>query len=373
MTLPKRRIVYVVSNIDRALAFEWVAEFLDRQEFELSFILLNSGDSELERCLRRLDVPVRRITYRGKRDAPRAFLQLFLSFLVARPHVVHCHLFDAHVIGIPAAWLARIRSRIYTRHNANFHRKYYPWAVKFDAMVNLLSTKIVAPSKNVKRVLVGEEGVPDRKIELIRHGFALDRFAEAPRTEIEELRMRHGTKGKYPVIGVVARYLELKGIQHVIPAWRRLFADFPDAHLVLANASGPYGEDVRRLLADIPESTYTEIPFEPNIYALYHLFDVYVHAPIDGEIEGFGQTYVEALACGIPSVFTMSGVAPEFISDQRNALVVPFGDSDAIYHSMKRILSDTALRKTLIATGRVDVEEFAIEGMVNRLETLYRC
>ncbi len=51
------------------------------------------------------------------------------------PHFVHCHIFDAYLIGIPAAWLAFIRGRVYTRHNATYHREYYP-LVKFDTMVN---------------------------------------------------------------------------------------------------------------------------------------------------------------------------------------------------------------------------------------------
>ncbi len=42
-----KSITYIVSNIDKALTFEWVAEFLDTSRFSLSFILLNPGDSAL--------------------------------------------------------------------------------------------------------------------------------------------------------------------------------------------------------------------------------------------------------------------------------------------------------------------------------------
>ncbi len=134
-----------------------------------------------------------------------------------------------------------------------------------------------------------------------------------------------------PVIGVVARYEILKGIQCIIPAFRRLLEDFPDAKLVLANAYGHYAHQIRRLLRGmLPDHSYCEIQFEPDPVALYSSFDVFVHTPLVAGYEAFGQVYVEALAAGLPSVFTPSGIAAEFITDQLNAHLVPFQDSDAI-------------------------------------------
>ena len=367
----RKRITYIVSNVDKALAFEWVVEFLDASRFSLSFILLNPGDSALERFCRRMDVPVKRITYRGKRDVPRAFLSIFLYLVFRRPHFVHCHMFEAYVLGVPAAWLAFIRGRVYTRHNATYHREYYPRVVKFDAMANRLSSRVVATSENVARVLRRGEGVPERKVCTIRHGFPLEKFMDVPQSEVDELAARYGTAGRHPVVGVIARYLDLKGIQYVIPAWKRLREEYPDSHLVLANARGPFADEITRLLSHVPESAYTEIPFEDNIYALYNLFDIHVHVPINPEIEAFGQTYVEALASGTPSVFTMSGVAPEFVRHEQNALVVPFEESAPIYEAMKRILTDDQLRRRLIQQGKTDVQQFGVEVMIRKLQELY--
>jgi len=109
-----------------------------------------------------------------------------------------------------------------------------------------------------------------------------------------------------------------------------------------------------------------------NVRALYHVFDVFVHVPINSYCEAFGQTYVEALACGVPSVFTLSGIAPEFIQHEKNALVVPFKDSQAIALACQRLLQDEGLRSELSAQGLKDVrEQFGIEGMIGRLQNLY--
>ena len=103
-----------------------------------------------------------------------------------------------------------------------------------------------------------------------------------------------------------------------------------------------------------------------------NLFDVYVHVPIDAELEAFGQTYVEALAAGIPSVFTRSGVAREFIRHEHNALLVDFQNAEQVYQAIGRLLTDAVLRDTLIKNGREDIKvPFSLETMMNKLEKLY--
>ncbi|MBL0274387.1 MAG: glycosyltransferase family 4 protein [Chitinophagaceae bacterium] len=143
--------------------------------------------------------------------------------------------------------------------------------------------------------------------------------------------------------------------------------------LLLANAKhGDYKDEIAVLLSELPVNSYHEIVFEHNLFALYRLFDVYVHIPIDPELEAFGQTYVEALAAGIPSVFTNSGVAPEFIHHEKNALVVDFQNSEQVYQSILTLLNDADLRETLIRNGREDVKEsFSLEKMISNLEKLY--
>jgi glycosyltransferase involved in cell wall biosynthesis len=126
------------------------------------------------------------------------------------------------------------------------------------------------------------------------------------------------------------------------------------------------------MLASLPEHSHISIPFENDLFALYQLFDVYVHTPLNPTIEAFGQTYVEALAAGIPSVFSLSGAAPEFIEHEKNALVVDFEDKEQIYESIGRLLTDKDLSESLIKNGRQDIKRFKLRHMINKLEKLYQ-
>jgi glycosyltransferase involved in cell wall biosynthesis len=221
--------------------------------------------------------------------------------------------------------------------------------------------------------LITEENVPREKVRLIHHGFDLERFELVRKEEIEKLSEKYNPQKKNPVIGIVARYSHWKGIQYSIAAFKKILEDYPNALLLLANAKkGDYKDELERLLSELPKDSFFEIEFEHNLFALYQLFDIYLHVPIDAELEAFGQTYVEAMAAGIPSVFTLSGVAREFICHEENALVVDFTNSDQIYESVLRLLDDGELRKKLSENGKSDVKKlFSLEQMIGKLERLY--
>ena len=366
------RVAYILSGIHKALAFEWIAEKLDKEKFDLQFVLLNPAGSSLEHFLKQHRVPVARIAYRGKKDLPKAIFQIRRLLKKHKTQVVHCHMFDANVAGLVAARLAGVKKRIYTRHHATFHHEYFPRAVWYDRFVNAQATDIVAISENVRQVLVEMEHVSPQKITLVHHGFELKDFAHPSAESVARLREKYPFATQGPVVGNISRYFELKGLQYVIPAFRKLLQTHPSAHLVLANATGNYAAEVKKLLAELPASSYTEIRFEEDLFALYQLFDIFVHVPINPRIEAFGQTYIEALAAGVPSVFTLSGIAVEFVADGQNALVVPFQDSEAICAAMCKIVSDESLRNRLIANGRESIQtRFGLHQMIQKLEMLY--
>jgi len=219
-----------------------------------------------------------------------------------------------------------------------------------------------------------QQGVPKSKRILIHHGFDLERFSNPDPQEVNRIQNQYNPEKRNPTIGVISRWLELKGIQYIIEAFQKLLKDYPNAQLSLFGASenGDYSLEISELLKQLPEKNLSIVSFEPNVYDLYQLFDLYVHVPINPSCEAFGQTYVEALAARVPSIFTLSGVAREFIVDEENALVVPFKDSQAIYDSMIRLLNDPPLCEKLASNGLKSVQGlFSFEDYILKLQELY--
>jgi len=366
------KVFYIISDLEKALAFEWVNDFIDASKIELHFILIGKTETPLIKFLRQRGTPHHVIPYASKKDLLKTWLAVFGILRREKPDVVHTHLWVANMVGLTAAWASRVSRRIYTRHHATVHYRQYPSGLKWDKLANRLATNIVAISKSIEEILVAWDKAPKKKVTIIHHGFDLPYFSHADDERVTGLRRKYDLNASsYPVVGVISRYTDWKGIQFIIPAFKSLLSKYPNAHLILANAKGDYARELKTQLNTLPRGSYTEIGFEADLAALYRLFNVYVHAPIDAYSEAFGQTYVEALATGTPSVFTLSGIAREFIRDRENAVVVEYKNSDQIFRGLCDILENKELSKALIAGGRESIQQFSIGKYMQELETLY--
>ena len=141
--------------------------------------------------------------------------------------------------------------------------------------------------------------------------------------------------------------------------------------MILANTTGNYISQIKNLLSQLPSGSYTEINFEKDLAALYSLFTVFVHVPINKHVEAFGQTYIEALAAGVPSVVTLSGIAPDFIVDDFNALVCKYESSESIGLKIEQLLNSSELINKLTQNGLNSIQKFSLEMMMNELFDLY--
>jgi glycosyltransferase involved in cell wall biosynthesis len=367
-----QKVVVVISGINYSLGFDWFAQYIDKSKFEIHFVFLNSIEPELARILKERGFNTSYIHYKSKKHIVLTVWKLLWLFTSVKPAIVHAHLFDASICSLPVAKFMGIKKRIYTRHHSTFHHQYFPNMVKYDRFINFCSTHIVAISENVKNVLIKQEGVSEYKIHLIHHGFDQTLFDFNNELLKSTLKTKYKLTSNDPIIGVVSRYTKWKGIQFIIPAFKALLLEFPNAKLVLANASGDYKQHIQLMLSELPSNSYCEIEFEKDIFALYSTFNIFVHVPIDANSEAFGQTYIESLMSGIPSVFTLSGIANEFIVHDYNASVVPFQDSTAIYNAFIKILMNKDFKNRIVQNGLISVNEnFKLVTMINKIEKLY--
>jgi len=364
--------IIFISNVTKAMEHEWFVEYIDKSKFELSFVLFNSKNSHLYHFIRNRGFDCKNYRFTSNYFLPFYIFYFSLKLRRLNPDFVHCHLFQASLIGIVAARIAGIKKRIHTRHHADIHHVSHPHAVKYDKLVNLYSTHIVAVSNNGKKILMLMEGVPADKITVIPHGIPLQLINQnVAKQNIDVISKKYKLNGHYPIIGVVSRFVEWKGVQYIIPAFKNLIADYPNAKLVLANANGNYQNEINQLLKTIPQTKFVTISFENDIAALFKTFDVFVHVPVDRTSEAFGQVYIEALSLSIPMVCTISGIADELIEDNKNALVVDYKNPTAIHTQVKTLLENENLRNRIIQQGLSDLKDFTFEQKIKQLTKLY--
>ncbi len=368
----KIKVCQIFSEVQQGSLFFAIAGSLDPSKYESSFIMVDKEPNIFFEMLVKQGFEAHHISFTGRKGIIRPILEMRRLLRRIQPDIVHTHLVNGSLVGLIGAALAGIRKRVSYRHHSNECHVYFPHAVYYDRLINFMSKYVIANTKMTGEILTEKERLDPAKLRVINYAYDLDSIT-ASDASVQKLKERYGLTGRFPVVGVISRFVHWKGVQYVIPAFKKLLTKYPDAKLVLANADGAFKSDIEALLADnLTETQYIKIKFEDEIYALYKTFDVFVHVPVDKYVEAFGQIYVEALALQVPSVFTLSGVAPEFIVDGSNALVVPFCDSDAIHDRIKIILEDARLRGSLVEKGKSDVFRlFHSRRLGKELESVY--
>src|SRR5262249_41398217 len=114
----RTRILYVVSQPVRWVAFEWLAGGLSRDRFELSFLLLAAGPPPLKPYLEQRGVEAHHIPCAGRPDVLRVARTIARYCRDRNVHLVHAHFMDACLGGLLGARWAGVPLRLHTRHHA---------------------------------------------------------------------------------------------------------------------------------------------------------------------------------------------------------------------------------------------------------------
>ena len=77
----KIKIVYILSNTNKAIAFEWIADKIDKSKFELSFILLNSKEPYLYNWLQKREIEAYYIQHSGKKTYLPSFFRILILLI----------------------------------------------------------------------------------------------------------------------------------------------------------------------------------------------------------------------------------------------------------------------------------------------------
>jgi glycosyltransferase involved in cell wall biosynthesis/peptidoglycan/xylan/chitin deacetylase (PgdA/CDA1 family) len=72
----------------------------------------------------------------------------------------------------------------------------------------------------------------------------------------------------------------------------------------------------------------------------------------NGKREGIPVALMEAMSAGLPVIATRTGGIPELVHHERNGLLVPPADADALADALERLASDATLRERMGRAGR---------------------
>jgi len=181
-----------------------------------------------------------------------------------------------------------------------------------------------------------------------------------PSRDTGMLRARWGVAAA-PLIITVARLVPHKGQDVAIRALAALSDEFPDLRYVMVGE----GHDEQRLreltreLGVADRVVFAGRLDESELPEAYATATLYVGlSRVDREInaEGFGISFVEAGASGVPSVAGDSGGVRSAVRDGETGIVVPPTDVVAITAAIGSLLRDDARRRSMGEAARRAVE-----------------
>ncbi len=201
--------------------------------------------------------------------------------------------------------------------------------------------------------------VPSRvPVSVLHPGADLEAFR--PDLPTTDLRERHGV-GDRPLVVCVSRLVARKGQDVLIRGMAQIRRRVPDASLLIVGG-GPLEARLRAMASDAPVGSVlfagqvSEVDL-PRYYAMGDVFAMPCRSRLAGmEVEGWGNVFIEALACGRPIVVGDSGGAKETVVDGETGLLVDGRKVGQVADAVAELLADPARARRMGQAGRARVE-----------------
>lgn len=142
----------------------------------------------------------------------------------------------------------------------------------------------------------------------------------------------------------MARLHKVKGIDTALEA----LAKTPDAILWIAGA-GPEEKNLKQLVYDLKLTSRVRwLGWRTDRSALFDICDSVL---FPSRFEPFGGTFAQAWAAKRPLVTTASEGPSQYVTHEKDALVSPIDDADALANNMTRVIDDPFLSRSIVREG----------------------
>lgn len=230
---------------------------------------------------------------------------------------------------------------------------------------------IHVPSEYTKNAILKESG-EKYNISIIHNGVDLERFKEENRKE--------SIRDKFPgkkILLTVGEIKSRKGQDLVIKALPEIIKKFPDVVYIMVGR-----ESWKKYLVELAENLGVleniffsgPIPAE-SVIDYFYSCDIYVHTPrihAGYQFEGFGIVYLEAGACGKPSIAVNAGGVSDAVVHNKTGLIGPVDDVESISENVLRLLEDESFTKQLGNSAKEYAEEHSWKNITDKYVKMYQ-
>ena len=285
----------------------------------------------------------------------KATWKLFLYFRKEKPLIVHTHTPKAGIIGMFAAWLARVPIRLHTvaglplLETAGFKRKILNFVEK---LTYKFAVRIYPNSYGLKEIILREDFVKESKMKVLGNGSSNGINTEYFNPENYSVEMKINLKNDLNiphedlVYIFIGRLVSEKGINELVEAFVILNRELPATSLLLI---GPFEQELDPLRPETLEIIKTH----SKIFTTGYQVDVRPYLAISDILtfpsyrEGFPNVVLQAGAMNLPAIVSDINGCNEIIQDGLNGIIIPVKNSEALLEAMKNFYTNNDLRQKL--------------------------
>jgi len=309
-----------------------------------------------------------------------------LAFLIYIPWILRRYHIDAvlHVVWTTALishfWYYLVQVPYFVSvHGSECHDDTLTWRRRLKGYLRkwklaaLQKAKGIFPVSNYSARLVMSLGVDKECIEIISNGVDTERFKpSASQRNLDEQKR----------LLTVARLDLHKGHDRVLEALAVLKAQGITPRYTIVG-QGDEGTRLRKMLQILGlenQVEFTGFVSGNQLPSMYSSCDIYVMASREiprrlDIVEGFGISFLEASASGLPVVAGDSGGVSDAVQHEKTGLLVNPDNPEDIASAIKRLLTDSNLARQLGNEGRRWTEtqmswEHVAKRMVNAMQRM---
>ncbi len=223
------------------------------------------------------------------------------------------------------------------------------------------SDGVTAVSEFLRRMTVDEFQVK-KPIEVIPNFVDLDLYPERPRD-----RSAFAAPGQ-KVLLHVSNFRPVKRVLDVVRIFERVSRE-TDAVLLMVG-EGPERSSAQALGRRLGlQDRIRFLGARQSIEEITAMADVVL---LPSELESFGLSALEAMACAVPVVGSDAGGLPEVVKHTESGFLLPVGDVEGMAARTLEILKDDERRREMGKAGRHRAESlFSADRVVTRYEAMY--
>lgn len=325
------------------------------------------GDGELGGQIRELGIAVHVLdlrSYLAKRQFLRAINELQSLFEQLRPGLVEGHLTWSRLLGLFAAWRAKVPVRIGFEQGDIYLNSWKFRMANFLAQA--CAQRIVACSQALADWAHRTHGIFRSKLFVLHNCVDLTRFSPAGPIATDIVFAKNTTI--FAAVGTLGR-----GVNKRVDVLIRGLADArskgADVALVVCG-DGEQRPELERLAESLGIAPHVKfLGTRSDVPAVLRACDGFCHA---APFEPFGIVAIEAMAIGLPAIVPDSGGIREIIEHGVSGFLYPALDHQALSQAMSTLASDVQLRRTIASAGKREVEQHhTVQHYVSKLYRAY--